>query len=126
MTKTFLDLISQGFDEEDAKNIMAEAVSRYGTNRSKLANYIKETLNVKKVRGIELSLLQRAGAHQGSGRDIEEAFAAGKRAVEEAVSGTTGKMVAFKSSRDGEYEQGKDETVIKNLHSVIELIMLRT
>ncbi len=79
-----------------------------------LANTVKEAMGVK-VRGIELSLLQRAGAHLGSGRDIAEAFAAGKRAVEEAVSGTTGKMVAFKCSRDGEY---KCELVLLPLEDV--------
>jgi 6-phosphofructokinase 1 len=48
-----------------------------------------------KVRGIELSLLQRCGAHLASQTDIDEAFLAGKYAVECAVKGETGKMVAF-------------------------------
>lgn len=48
-----------------------------------------------KVRAIELSLLQRCGAHLASQTDINEAFLAGKHAVEYAVAGETGKMVAF-------------------------------
>ena len=60
----------------------------------RLANLIKMMTGVK-VRGIELSLLQRCGAHLASQTDIDEAFLAGKSAVEYAVSGETGKMVAF-------------------------------
>ena len=47
------------------------------------------------VRGIELSLLQRCGAHLASETDIEEAVMAGRAAVENAVAGITDKMVAF-------------------------------
>ena len=59
-----------------------------------LANIVKERTGVK-VRGIELSLLQRCGAHLASETDIEEAYMAGKAAVENAVAGITDKMVAF-------------------------------
>jgi 6-phosphofructokinase len=54
-----------------------------------------------KVRGIELSLLQRCGAHLASQTDIDEAFRAGKYAVECAVAGETGKMVAFERDTSG-------------------------
>ena len=57
-----------------------------------------------KVRGIELSLLQRCGAHLASETDIEESYMAGKAAVENAVNGITDKMVAFeRSTQDGHY-----------------------
>ena len=56
-----------------------------------------------KVRGIELSLLQRCGSHTASKTDIDEAFLAGKAAVEAAVSGITDKMVAFRCTREGGY-----------------------
>lgn len=56
-----------------------------------------------KVRGIELSLLQRCAAHIASKVDIEEAFLAGQVAVEKAVAGETGKMVAFEVDRSGGY-----------------------
>ena len=68
-----------------------------------LANIVKEKTGAK-VRGIELSLLQRCGAHLASQRDIEESFLAGKTAMEAAVSGETDKMVGFKCTREnGQY-----------------------
>ena len=68
--------------------------AQLGGLAARLAQVIKEHEHAK-VRGIELSLLQRAGAHLASQTDIDEAFAAGKMAVEAALSGETGKMVAF-------------------------------
>lgn len=68
-----------------------------------LAEIVKNHTGAK-VRGIELSLLQRCGAHLASATDIQEACNAGKKAVEQAVSGVTGKMVAFKREIvDGQY-----------------------
>ena len=67
-----------------------------------LAGIMKERTGAK-VRGIELSLLQRCGAHLASKTDIDEAFGAGQEAVKQAISGTTGKMVAF----EREYIDGK-------------------
>ena len=67
-----------------------------------LADVVKEKLGVK-VRGIELSLLQRCGAHLASLTDIEESYMSGKAAVENAVAGLTDKMVGFERS----YEDGK-------------------
>ena len=68
-----------------------------------LANVVKEKTGAK-VRGIELSLLQRCGAHLASQTDIDESFLAGKTAVEAAVNGETGKMVGFKRvMTDGKY-----------------------
>ena len=64
-----------------------------------LANYIKEQTGAK-VRGIELSLLQRCAAHCASQTDIDESFASGKAAVENAVAGVTDKMVGFERSYD--------------------------
>ena len=68
-----------------------------------LANVCKERTGAK-VRGIELSLLQRCGAHLASQTDIEESFMAGKAAVENAVAGITDKMVAFeRATENGHY-----------------------
>lgn len=55
-----------------------------------------------KVRGIELSLLQRCGAHLASQTDIDEAYTAGTYAVKNAIAGESGKMVAFE--RDSQAE----------------------
>ena len=65
-----------------------------------LAEIIKKEIGAK-VRGIELSLLQRCGAHLASQTDIDESFMAGKAAVENAVAGLTDKMVGFERSYEG-------------------------
>ena len=68
-----------------------------------LASVVKEKTGAK-VRGIELSLLQRCGAHLASETDIEESVMSGKAAVENAVAGITDKMVGFQCPRDnGKY-----------------------
>jgi 6-phosphofructokinase len=67
-----------------------------------LANIMKERTGAK-VRGIELSLLQRCAAHCASGNDIKESFESGKTAVEAAVAGETGKMVGFECDRTNGY-----------------------
>ena len=77
--------------------------AQLGGLASLLANLVKAKTGAK-VRGIELSLLQRCAAHIASETDITEAFSAGKLAVEEAVKGTTGYMVAFhRNMSDGNY-----------------------
>ena len=65
-----------------------------------LAEVVKEKIGAK-VRGIELSLLQRCGAHLASQTDIDESFMAGKAAVENAVAGLTDKMVGFERCQEG-------------------------
>ena len=65
-----------------------------------LASVVKEKTGAK-VRGIELSLLQRCGAHLASQTDIDESFMAGKAAVENAVAGLTDKMVGFERCTEG-------------------------
>ena len=88
--------------------------AQLGGLASLLAAAVKEHLGVK-VRGIELSLLQRCAAHAASAVDVEEAFMAGKVAVDSAVAGETGKMVAFKRAEGSRY---KCEYVLVPLTSV--------
>ncbi len=90
--------------------------AQLGGLATRLADYIKARLNVKKVRGIELSLLQRSAAHIASAVDIEEAFNAGKVAVEAAIAGETGKMVAFE--RDDSTGLYKCNYILLSLSSV--------
>ncbi len=66
----------------------------------RLAERCKEATGAK-VRGIELSLLQRCASHLASETDIMEAKMAGRIAVESALDGITDKMVAFECTRDG-------------------------
>ena len=68
-----------------------------------LAQVLKEETGAK-VRGIELNLLQRCGAHLASETDIEESYMAGKVAVENAVNGINGRMIGFERGvQDGKY-----------------------
>ncbi len=77
--------------------------AQLGGLASLLAEMVKKRTGAK-VRGIELSLLQRCGAHLASQTDVDEAFNAGKVAVEAAVGGETGKMVAFeRKTVEGQY-----------------------
>ena len=77
--------------------------AQLGGTAAFLANYIKEQTSAK-VRGIELSLLQRCAAHCASQTDIDESFASGKAAVENAIAGVTDKMVGFECTREnGKY-----------------------
>ncbi|HIU83051.1 MAG TPA: 6-phosphofructokinase [Candidatus Faecicola pullistercoris] len=69
-----------------------------------LGNIVKEKTGIK-VRAIELSLMQRCGAHLASKVDVEEAFNAGAEAVKAAVNGETDKMVVFqRDMSSGSYE----------------------
>ena len=89
--------VSEGIKDKDGKYIseygadLANSKDSFGHAQlgglaSFLANEIKKKTGAK-VRGIELSLLQRCAAHCASKTDIEESFAAGKAAVEYAVAG---------------------------------------
>lgn len=77
-----------------------------------LADIVKRETGAK-VRGIELSLLQRCGAHLASQTDIDEAYLAGKTAFDSAIAGESGKMVSFKR-----------ETVNGQYHCRMELLPL--
>jgi len=70
-----------------------------------LANEVKKATGAK-VRGIELSLLQRCAAHAASQTDVDESYAAGRAAVENAAQGVTDKMVGFErvTGPDGKYQ----------------------
>ncbi len=78
--------------------------AQLGGVASILANVVKEKTGFK-TRGIELSLMQRCGAHLASENDVEEAFKAGAFAVKSACEGETDKMVIFKrdADKDGNY-----------------------
>ena len=100
--------VSEGIHYADGRFVSEASTSatdgfghaQLGGLAAMLADVVKSKTGAK-VRGIELSLLQRCASHAASARDIEEAYAAGKMAVEAAVSGETDKMVAFDCTRDG-------------------------
>ena len=88
--------------------------AQLGGLAARLADVVKAATGAK-VRGIELSLLQRCAAHCASATDIEESFNSGKTAVEAAIAGDTGKMVGFKCDRENGY---KCEYVLFDLEKV--------
>ncbi|HHX49435.1 MAG TPA: 6-phosphofructokinase [Clostridiales bacterium] len=105
--------VSEGVQDKDGKFIveaLSEAKSRdnfghaqLGGLAIQLSSLINEEFGVK-VRGVEFSLLQRCAAHLASKVDVEEAFNAGKKAVEAACAGNTDKMIIFERTNiDGKY-----------------------
>ena len=94
--------ISEYANKDMAKDNFGHA--QLGGLAAYLAARCKEATGAK-VRGIELSLLQRCAAHVASKTDIEESFSAGKAAVENAVNGVTDKMVGFeRTMENGQYK----------------------
>ncbi len=95
---------SEGIHDKDGKFISEyageAAKDAFGhTQMGGLAQVLESMLKTRincKSRAIELSLMQRCGAHCASQTDIEEAMAVGRVAVEAATSGKTGYMVAIK------------------------------
>jgi 6-phosphofructokinase 1 len=78
--------------------------AQLGGLAARLCEAIKARLDGVKTRPIELSLLQRCGAHLASQTDVEEAELAGRVAVQSAIAGETGKMVAFERANvSGDY-----------------------
>ncbi|MBP5303400.1 MAG: 6-phosphofructokinase [Clostridia bacterium] len=102
--------VSEGIHDKDGKYIAeyattaAQAKDSFGhAQMGGLAAYLAGVLQQQtgaKVRGIELSLLQRCAAHCASQTDIDESFSSGKAAVENALAGVTDKMVGFERSVD--------------------------
>ncbi len=105
-------VVSEGI-HDDKGNLICETLGQAGAKDSfghsqlggvgaQLANLIKQETGFK-TRGIELSLMQRCGAHSASQTDIEETFRAGREAVKAAVNGETDKMVCYKRKPGKKY-----------------------
>ena len=90
--------------------------AQLGGLANKLAEIVRERVPSAKVRAIEPSLLQRCATHLASTTDAQEAYLAGKTAVQAAVNGDTDKMVAFE--RNDLYGQYVCNTKLLPLESV--------
>ncbi len=111
--KNCLVVVSEGIKDKDGTYIseygadLAQTKDSFGhAQLGGLASYLANEVRQKtgaKVRGIELSLLQRCAAHCASQTDIDESFSAGQAAVTNALNGATDKMVGFERV----YENGK-------------------
>ena len=84
-----------------------------------LAEEVREACGAK-VRGIELSLLQRCSAHLAAKTDVDEAFSAGVFAVQQALAGATGKMVSLQ--RDENTESYRCRMVLEDLALAANLV----
>ncbi len=106
-------VVSEGIKDSNGKYISeyaTEGIAKDSFGHAQLgglAAYLAEQARIRtgsKVRGIELSLLQRCAAHCASQTDIDESYAAGKAAVENAIAGITDKMVGFERiTENGKY-----------------------
>ena len=103
--KNVLVAVSEGIKDKDGTFISeyggdtaatkdAFGHAQMGGLAATLAEIVKSRTG-RKVRAIELSLLQRCATHLASKVDSDGAYEVGKVAVESAVSGITDKMVAF-------------------------------
>lgn len=105
--------VSEGIHYPDGRFISEAEISatdgfghvQLGGLAAMLAAALKARTGAK-VRGIELSLLQRCAAHLASETDLKEAYMAGEEAVKAALSGQTGKMVAFACERGAPPKSG--------------------
>ena len=134
-TKKCLVVVSEGIKDKDGKYIseygadLAQTKDSFGhAQLGGLASFLADTVKQAtgaKVRGIELSLLQRCAAHCASQTDIDESFKAGKAAVTNAVKGVTDKMVGFERViKDGKYHckiKLFDLTVVANAEKKVPL-----
>ncbi|MDD3404512.1 MAG: 6-phosphofructokinase [Hespellia sp.] len=88
-----------------------------------LENLVKEKLGVK-VRSVELNVSQRCSSACLAKTDLDEAIASGAFAVNAALSGKTGLMVAFDRISDVPYEikcSLKDVNIICNKEKTVPL-----
>ena len=121
--------ISEGLDfPRSNKNTRVDGFghAQLGGAAAGLCEIIEGRLNLP-TRAVEFSLTQRACPLAISKVDREEAVATGKRAVEAALDGVTGKMVIFKRVSQSPYKielNLADLSLVANAESVIKPSMM--
>lgn len=103
-----LVVASEGLTDKDGKPIVkpvfkTERATYFGDVSSHLANLVIQKLGYK-ARGEKPGLLGRASIFMQSQVDIEEARLAGELACRAALTGESGKMVAFSRVSENPYE----------------------
>ncbi|NLK98050.1 6-phosphofructokinase [Defluviitalea saccharophila] len=97
-------VVSEGIKDKDGRYISTlESVgghdnfghAQLGGVGSVLERYVKENIE-KRVKKIELNILQRCAMHYGSKTDIDEAYMVGQQAVLYGMQGKSGYMVGLK------------------------------
>jgi 6-phosphofructokinase 1 len=111
-TKKVIIAVSEGVQTKDGVfipelvgevSVDAFGHKQLGGTASVLADYLKKAIGCK-VRGIELSLMQRCAAHLASQTDVDESYLAGQTAVRCAVDGMSDFMVGFQRPVSGPYQ----------------------
>ena len=109
--KAVLVAVSEGVKTAEgryvAESVQDETVDAFGHKYLSgigkyLERYVLEKLGCK-VRSVELSVLQRCAAHIQSACDIEEARLLGAGAVQRALAGETGRMIALVRTSNDPY-----------------------
>lgn len=105
--------VSEGIRDKEGEYVHADlpggerSVDSFGhVQLSGAGRYLEHLIKTRigcKVRSIELSVLQRSAGHCLSKTDVEEAAEVGRRAVELALNGESGKMAAIRRLSNSPY-----------------------
>lgn len=109
--KAVMVVVSEGIKDKHGEYISADSSTEHdkfghkkmGGAASVLAPFIKGNL-CNRVKAIKFDVMQRAAAHCASGRDIEEAYLLGEKAVKAALMGESGLMTALKRISNHPYK----------------------
>lgn len=105
-------IVSEGIRDKDGNfisELKASSQDNFGhAQLGGVGNYLKllilEAGITKRVKSLELSVLQRCAMHCASETDLNEAYNAGKAALKYAVEGETGKMVSINRESNEPYK----------------------
>ena len=86
-----------------------------------LENAVKERFGCK-VRSIELNLPQRCAAHLASATDLAESKTCGRQAVEAALRGVSGAMIAMKREPGEEYRIAYEATDVTKIANAVRTV----
>ncbi|MDR0885863.1 MAG: 6-phosphofructokinase [Clostridiales Family XIII bacterium] len=122
--KHVLVAVSEGIRDKDGVYLAdtGAAVDMFGHKTlggvaTELEKLIKEKLPIDKlkIRPVQFSTLQRAGAHLASDTDLKESFQCGFRAVEAGIAGKTAIMITINRTSDEPYLVKYDEAPLNNI-----------
>ena len=104
-------VVAEGVKTADGKFLFEDISVNRGMDMQKnmggITPYLNQLLRDHfdcKIRGIDLGLMQRCGAHDASDIDREEAEELGRRAVRTAVAGQSLKMVTLSRAPGAQYQ----------------------
>ena len=104
-------VVAEGVKTADGKFLFEDISVNRGMDMQKnmggITPYLNQLLRDNfdcKIRGIDLGLMQRCGAHDASDIDREEAEELGRRAVRTAVAGQSLKMVTLSRAPGAQYQ----------------------